>query len=694
MQTVKQSSMVMGIGLLISCTFQVNSTERSTDKISLKDLERIEVQGQQKKLLIESEAALIPGGVSLVNGDDLYQRNVANLADMLRYVPGMWVASGSTGDSTFFSSRGSNLDATSYDGNGIKLLQDGLPVTAADGNNHNRAVDPLSARYAVVARGANALAYGASTLGGAIDFITPTAHDIQSPEIYLNLGSHGHFQGRFTASTVVDQFDGLITVEKKMSDGFREHQQQRREGLYANAGWVFDDKVKTRFYATYIHNDQELPGALSQHQFNDDPYQGNPSSIAGHYQHDVETWRLANITDWQLSKDSRLSVGISYEEQALYHPIVENPYFSLLIDTDQHTLGTSVRYQTTFNNHDLLLGLNYGKTTVEGGNYRQSAGIRKDISTVVDNNADSVELFLLDRWQFAADWKLIYGLQFVSATREVRNTNVTNNAFYNPNEDYQRVNPRVGIIYQLSADSELFANVSRLYEPPTTYELEDDASQDSKALAAMNGDVIEFGSRGHIMLNKLDQWRWELAFYYGKLNDEILSIDDPMAPGTSLSTNVERTIHAGVEAMVGGSFSIDNAGEHVIEPVLSVTLNDFSFDDDANYHNNKLPVAPDYAVKGEVIYRHANGFFAGPTFDFVDGRYADFTNTYHIDSYHLLGFRAGFSRDRWEFFAELRNITDQEYVSVFSVKDTTAPEAEILQAGEPRSVYAGIKYRF
>ena len=92
-------------------------------------------------------------------------------------MPGVWAESSSGSDELFFSSRGSNLDATDYDKNGIKLLQDGLPVTTADGNNHNRVVDPLSARYAIVARGANALTYGASTLGGAIDFISPTARN-------------------------------------------------------------------------------------------------------------------------------------------------------------------------------------------------------------------------------------------------------------------------------------------------------------------------------------------------------------------------------------------------------------------------------------------------------------------------------------------------------------------------------------
>ncbi len=124
---------------------------------------------------LQRQQALTPGGVSLVEAEDLGERNVVSIGDMLRYVPGMWTATGSTGDGTFLSSRGSNLDAVAYDGNGVKLMIDGLPVTAADGNNHNSFIDPLTARYAVIARGANAMTYGASTLGGAINFINPTA---------------------------------------------------------------------------------------------------------------------------------------------------------------------------------------------------------------------------------------------------------------------------------------------------------------------------------------------------------------------------------------------------------------------------------------------------------------------------------------------------------------------------------------
>ena len=138
-------------------------------------LETVVVTAQRVKDALEAERALTPGAVTTLDAATFNERSVTQLADMLRYVPGVWAESYNGNDDVFYSSRGSNLDATDYDKNGVKFLQDGLPVTTADGNNHNRALDPLNARYVTVAHGANALAYGASTLGGAIDVTTPTA---------------------------------------------------------------------------------------------------------------------------------------------------------------------------------------------------------------------------------------------------------------------------------------------------------------------------------------------------------------------------------------------------------------------------------------------------------------------------------------------------------------------------------------
>ncbi|MGH8447539.1 MAG: TonB-dependent receptor family protein [Solimonas sp.] len=652
---------------------------------------------QQAKAELEAEQALTPGGVTLVDGEDLQRREVSNLADMLRYVPGAWAAGGSTGDSAFFSIRGSNLDATNYDGNGVKLMQDGLPVTTADGNNHNRMIDPLGARYIVVARGANALTYGASTLGGAIDFISPTARDSAPLEVFLNGGSGQQLQGRITAGAVAGDLDGLITVEGRHYDGYREHQEQDRQSVYANAGWRIGNAVQTRLYDSYIDNDQQLPGALTRAQWSQDPEQAEADAVTGDYQYNVRTWRIADKTVWTIDADSSLSVGLSYENQLLYHPIVyAPPYFSLLINTEQRTAGASLRYELRLGQHQLLAGLNYAQTQNEGGNYAYEPGMRGDMTTRVDNHADSAELFLVDRWQFAPQWTVIYGAQGILSSRDVKNTEVATGILRNPKGDFDSVNPRVGVIHQLTPDIELFANVSRLYEAPDNFELQDDTRGNDEVLDAMRGTVVEFGTRGTKALPAGDRWHWDVALYYARLRDEILSIDDPSKPGTgnSLSTNVDDTIHAGLETLVGASFALDADGRHRIEPLLNLTVNHFVVDGDRHYGGNDLPAAPKYALRGEVLYRNSNGFFAGPTFDAIGKRWADFDNSYRVGSYALLGLRAGLGRRDWEVYGEIRNLADRNYISYFSVKDVAGPDDAILTPGEPRSAFIGARLRF
>ena len=75
-------------------------------------------------------------------------------------------------------------------------------------------------------------------------------------------------------------------------------------------------------------------------------------------------------------------------------------------------------------------------------------------------------------------------------------------------------------------------------------------------------------------------------------------------------------------------------------------------------------------------------------------RWADFSNTYRVDSYTLWGLRAGVSSGKWEVYAEARNLADKAYVSQFSVQDKATANAAILTPGEPRSVYVGARLKF
>jgi iron complex outermembrane receptor protein len=205
----------------------------------------------------------------------------------------------------------------------------------------------------------------------------------------------------------------------------------------------------------------------------------------------------------------------------------------------------------------------------------------------------------------------------------------------------------------------------------------------------MQGSVFEIGLRG-AGGGANGSFNWDVSLYRAGIDDEILSVDDPLAPGTSLSTNVDQTVHAGIEALFRSSHRIGRRGG-LLEPLVTLTLNDFAFDGDSVYGNNELPGAPDYFARGELIYRSPEGFFVGPTFDRVSERWADFSNNYRVEGYSLLGLRGGYSKDRWRAFVDFRNLTDKDYVAYHKVRDSAAPDTALLFRGEPLSAYVGFE---
>ena len=708
----------------------------STDKnieaaTTLKTMEVTETK-DKKLAAAAAEVALTPGGVTLLNINELSDRNVSNMADVLRYAPGVYSTSQSGNDEVFVSSRGSNLDANNYAASGVKYLQDGLPVTAADGNNHNRMIDPLSANYATVARGGNALKYGASTMGGAIDFTSPTALNSPITRLSLNGGSFGQFLGRGTVSKVFNEsLDGLLTIEGKEWDGYRAHNKQDRIGVYGNFGWQISDSVVNRTFFSYINNNQQLPGQLTRAQFNANPYQASAQALGGNYQVNTETERVANKTTWTIDDKSSLDVGFSFENQHLYHPIVDtvlvpnanfqqggmNDAFSMLVDSTQQDWGTTARYNRHFDSHDLLVGLNVGTNSDRGGNYVNNGGLKGAMSNAITKKADNIEIFAQDHWHLTDKWTLTPAIQGVFAHREVNNArlaipqdgqplvapfvappqyNVRN--FYsqggNASNDYTGFNPSLGLMYNLTKNASLYTNATRLYAPPTNYNIADNITSGSSTtnLKAMEGTSVEIGTRGKQNINALNSVNWDLALYYSWLNNEILSVTP--ASGSPIAANFNNTVHAGVEGLIGGNFALEGTGTHSIRPLLSYTVNSFNFDNDRTYGNNALPAAPDYFLKGEAMYHHSAGYFMGPTFDVVGKRWGDYANTYKIDSYGLLGMRTGWSNNHYKLYVEGRNLLDTVYVANTNILNTAGSGDAMLNVGAPLSFYGGVEITY
>ncbi|MEZ5289014.1 MAG: TonB-dependent receptor [Vicinamibacterales bacterium] len=524
--------------------------------------------------------------------------------------------------------------------------------------------------------------------------------------MFLEGGNFGSLNGRVTFGGAGETVDGLVTIEGRHFDGYRDHSRQEREGIYANAGWHPSARTNVQLFATYVHNDLRLPGALTEAEVAADPDQASAAALDGNYGKVVKTARVAAKATWSLGGGGQLAAGVSYEGQSLFHPIVNQIFvdfdgpgpalpvevFSLLIDTDHRDLGAMVRYDRRLGAHDVLAGMNYGRGTVDGRNYRNRNGRPNGVSEFVDNDADSLEAFVTDRWRASPRWTAVFGAQAVTAARDVRTTNAVTGALSHPKARYSSFNPRAGVIASMDRAGEFYGNVSRLFEAPTTFQMQDNVIGGDATLDPMSGTVLEAGWRSTASQASGARVTWDIAAYYARIRNEILSMDDPNAPGNSLVTNFDRTTHAGIEALVGGTFAAGNV--HRVDPKISVTLNRFRFDNDAVYGANRLPAAPTYAVRGEVLYRHAGGFYAGPTFDLVGERYADLVNAYRVDGYELMGLRGGFSGGRWEVFGEVRNLLDANYIATLSVLNVAATDARVLYPGSPRSAYTGLRFSF
>ena len=147
--------------------------------------------------------------------------------------------------------------------------------------------------------------------------------------------------------------------------------------------------------------------------------------------------RFATKLTKSFGSNGSLSAGLSYEGQSLFHPIVSQIFvdfdgpgpnqpvevFSLLIQTDHRDLGAMVRYDRSVGTHDLLAGLNFGKGSVDGGNYRNLHGQPNGLAESYNSDSDSVEAFAMDRWRVSDRWTAVFGAQMVSAARDVLVTN-------------------------------------------------------------------------------------------------------------------------------------------------------------------------------------------------------------------------------------------------------------------------------
>jgi iron complex outermembrane receptor protein len=572
---------------------------------------------------------------------------------------------------------------------GVRLYQDGLSVNQADGSGDFQELDPLSFQRVEVFRGANAFALGANTLGGALNFITPTGRTAPGTTLRGEGGSFGFARGQVAHGWAEGAHDAWASFSGMTQEGYRDHSAGRAYRLNGNTGWQWADNAETRIFIAYNNIWQQIPGAVTRSQALNNPRAAATANLVGNYMRNVEATRIGTVTTIRPEEGVLLEAGGGFVNRELDHPIFQY--------IDQRTADVSAFGRMTLERqiagmeNRTIMGVNAASGRIRARRFNNVGGNAGPIMTANSiDRAENLDAYLENSLEVVPGVALIAGASGGKATRESEDSFLRdgNNS---GSGDWSWINPRFGVLWQAAEGAQVFGNLSWTTEPPTLSDLTPLTTAGGFSLLdAQRSATLEIGSRG-----KRGDITWEVAAYHSRLRDEIQLQN--VGPSMNQARNLDRTIHQGIEAGADWVFlrDIGTKGDGLsFRPAY--TFSDFRFDDDATFKNNELPGVPRHLFRAEMRYRHPSGAWFGPTTDWVpQAYYVDNANTQKTDSYVLFGLRAG-----WDFenglsaFLEARNLGDTRYIASASVAAVANANSALYEPGTGRSVFAGLQYRF
>lgn len=186
-------------------------------------------------------------------------RAATSVADILRNSPGVTVRQGNGPRDIVVSIRGNNARATGVSRNMV-VLEDGFPVTQADGSSRFDLVDPRAYSRIDVFRGPQSPFFGNFATGGALNFVTRRGSEINGVEYGVDAGSFGYLNNYAAFGGVSGPFEYSLFTSDTRGNGFISHNSFDTQTI--NFLGTYTPTPDDRFTLKIINNEvaTDLPG--------------------------------------------------------------------------------------------------------------------------------------------------------------------------------------------------------------------------------------------------------------------------------------------------------------------------------------------------------------------------------------------------------------------------------------------------
>lgn len=683
----------------------------------------------------------LAGGTAVIDAQETAGKANVTIADTLSSVPGVIVQSFFGGnDQPRIQIRGSGLQQNPVE-RGILILQDGLPINRADGSYVVGLADPRQAEFIEIYRGYTANRLGATVLGGAINFASPTGVSAPGVVVGIEGGSFGQLTATGQAGARQGDLDGLIQFSTTHRDGFRDYNESERTNVGLNAGARVSDNITTRLFLGYTKLGFDVAGPLTKEAMEQDPRQVHrgpiivggvavnpgPNVVRDRPRRETEQFRVGSRTTATFGDHLfDAAVGYTYNDDMFRFPIAggirstaggdvtgvvryaytpdKSRTLPLFEATAQYAFGTADR--TYHQNLSGTQGALFGENDLESSTLALYAGLNVPVGARVT---------VSPAISYAHASRLNDDV-YTGATRPTAAYNPANPTQALPagavpatdtsyTHRYSGWSPSLGLLYELNSRSNLFAAVSRSFEPPTHDDLLATingtpnsspgrpqppnpafpaAAFATPDLDAQTATTVEAGWRG-----RGGRIAWNAVAYYSWVENELLNLRDES--GVSLgSVNADKTTHFGIELGVSAQLT------HQLSGRLAYTFQEFRFDGDPVHGDNRLAGAPRHTINAALRYAFTPGFFAEVEVNWrPDKTPVDNANTLYADPFAIVNTRASYDlTETLTLYGEVRNIFDKTYASSTLIVDEARPDQAAFLPGDGRAFIVGARARF
>ncbi|MGQ0444451.1 MAG: TonB-dependent receptor family protein [Beijerinckiaceae bacterium] len=633
----------------------------------------------------------MPGGTTLIEGERAREGAVYDVTDALSYAPGIYVGTGQglAGGEARISSRGSDIKSSISPIVGMKVLRDGLPLTNANGATDVEQINFWPVQFAEIYRGANALVYGGSNLGGAINLVSQTGYTADRLRGRMISGSDGFINPSVSAGAVLGNgWDGYGAFSYLTSDGFRPNSDVERVLGYGNMGYRWNESNETRLHFDLQDHEFFFAGSLTKAQIEEDPVKNTPKRERA--ENGFPVYRVDLHHTLTSGNRHRVDLGAYYQEKDFTFGGVQQ--FRDLWDDAGFALRHEYRSKLWGRENRLLSGGLFQWLWIDDRNFGSLGNQRGPLTLFEKDDVFNMEIFVEDQLDITESLKLVLGAQWAYRNNETEKLfpAVPGGTDNTAELDSFSFNPKAGFIWNATDQIQVFGNVSRSSQPidPINFA---DFFQDPP-LREQTATTVEIGTRGETPL-----LRWDVAFYHAWVEDELLLIPIPPRFVDFISGNADRTLHTGLELGVETDLPVGWLNpQDQVRLRGTYTWNHFRFDDDPTFGDNHLPAIPEHIGRFEMLYQHPSGFSIGPNMEAASSNFVDFANTLKADSYVLLGARASYEVSKTlRLFVDGRNLTNEFYAaSVFVTADAGGVDDALFNPGLTRSVFGGVELRW